>query len=168
MVNDDNCLVIDMGMCLRVPYSSSRGDGSISDVAGGSIRRLIKPQGSCGKVTYMSPEIFANTVAFDGFAVDLWAAASILYIMLVGFPPWDSPNLTDMRFETIVTEQLNDQLVAWEVYISDDAADLLQNMLQLDPRRRLTLAEVMTHPWVLNDDVSPPANDDIFDLSEEE
>uniref|UniRef100_A0A7S2P5Y1 Protein kinase domain-containing protein n=1 Tax=Leptocylindrus danicus TaxID=163516 RepID=A0A7S2P5Y1_9STRA len=160
LVNDNDSLIIDMGMCLRVPYSSSAGDGSISDVYNGTARRLIVPQGSCGKLNYMSPEIFANFEAFDGFAIDLWAAGAILYIMLTGFPPWDTPQLTDMRFEVIVTGRLNEQLQAWEVDISDEAADLLQGMLQLDPRNRLTLAQVMTHPWVMDDDVRLPPGDD--------
>jgi len=160
LVNDNDSLIIDMGMCLRVPYSSSAGDGSISDVYNGTARRLIVPQGSCGKLNYMSPEIFANFEAFDGFAIDLWAAGAILYIMLTGFPPWDTPQLTDMRFEVIVTGRLNEQLQAWDVDISDEAADLLQGMLQLDPRNRLTLAQVMTHPWVMDDDVRLPPGDD--------
>ena len=152
-----------MGMCLRVPYSSSSGDDSISDVYNGATRRLIAPQGSCGMLNYMSPEIFANLEAFDGFAIDLWATGSILYIMLTGFPPWDTPQLTDIRFEVIVTGRLNEQLRAWEVEISDEAADLLQGMLQMDPRNCLTLAEVMAHPWVMDVDVRLPPKDDDSD-----
>ena len=52
----------------------------MTDVTRGSVRRLMKPQGVCGKHNYMSPEIFANTDSFDGFAIDMWAAGVILYI----------------------------------------------------------------------------------------
>ena len=86
----------------------------------------------------MSPEIFVNREPFDGFAVDLWAAGVILYIMLTGFPPYDAANRSDQRFDLIVTGNLVRQLKNWVIHLSDDAGDLLQRMLQLDPRNRLT------------------------------
>lgn len=156
LVDEDNCLVIDFGMCLRVPYTSKQNPSEISDVTGGVMRRLLRPQGTCGKHNYMSPEIFQNKENFDGFAIDLWAAGVILYIMLTGFPPYDHATRADQRFEIIVEGQLMDQLKTWEIEISDDAGDLLQSMLQLNPRDRLSLEQVMNHPWVTNPDVIPP------------
>lgn len=138
LVDEDNCLVIDFGMCLRVPYSSSTDRNVISDVTKGSVRRLIKPMGTCGKHNYMSPEIFQNKDNFDGFAVDLWSAGVILYIMLTGFPPYDQATRADQRFEIIVEGQLMEQLRLWEINVSDEAGDLMQSMLRLDPRQRLT------------------------------
>lgn len=152
----ENCLVIDMGMCLRVPYNCATRQGSITDARRGSSRRLIKPQGVCGKHNYMSPEVFENTKPFDGFAIDLWAAASILYIMLTGFPAYDQASRADQRFDIIINGRLMKQLQEWEIIISPEAGDLLQNMLQLHPRDRLTLAEVMSHPWVVNGEVEGP------------
>lgn len=146
---------MDMGMCLRVPYHDS-ASGAIVDVTRGSIRRLMKPQGVCGKHNYMSPEIFANTDNFDGFAIDLWAAGVILYIMLTGFPPYDQASMTDQRFELIVNGRLMEQLRNWDIVLSEEAGDLLQNMLKLDPRERLTLAQVLDHPWVTNGHVQAP------------
>jgi serine/threonine protein kinase len=104
----------------------------------------------------MSPEVFANTDDFDGFAIDLWAAGVILYIMLTGFPPYDQASITDKRFELIVTGRLVEQLHNWDIFVSDEAGDLLQNMLLLDPCERLTLAQAMAHPWVANGDVEAP------------
>jgi len=78
---------------------------------------------------------------------------------LTGFPPYDQANLTDRRFEMIVQQKLVEQLRNWDIRLSKEAGDLLQRMLQLDPRQRLTLKEVMTHPWVLKEEVvgPPPA-----------
>jgi serine/threonine protein kinase len=80
LVDGDKCMIIDMGMCLRIPYNDQSKPSAVTDVTRGSVRRLMKPQGVCGKHNYMSPEIFANTDSFDGFAIDLWAAGVILYI----------------------------------------------------------------------------------------
>ena len=79
LVDVNNCLVIDMGMCLRVPYHCpSDPNGKAADVEHGTHRRLIIPMGTCGKRNYMSPEIYENKDNFDGFAVDLWSAVSTL------------------------------------------------------------------------------------------
>lgn len=172
LVDEDNCLIIDMGMCLRVPYSKPQMDNMKTDnlhddnntsnpflttnVTNGSMRRLILPQGTCGKHNYMSPEIFRNSEPFDPFAIDLWAAGVILYIMITGFPPYDQASPTDQRFLQIVSGSLLQQLEAWEVSISPEAGDLIQKMLQLNPRNRLTLSQVMLHPWVTNSDIMPP------------
>lgn len=153
-------MIIDMGMCLRVPYTNPNRPNSVTDVTRGSTRRLIKPQGVCGKHYYMSPEVFRNTEAFDGFAIDLWAAGVILYIMLTGFPPYDQSSRTDQRFELIVTGRLMEQLRNWDIFLTEEAGDLMQSMLQLDPRDRLTLAEVMSHPWVTNKHVEAPPKTD--------
>ena len=115
LVDVNHCLVIDMGMCLRVPYHCpGEPGGRATDVEGGDGRRLMVPMGTCGKRNYMSPEIFANRDSFDGFAVDLWAAGVILYIMLTGFPPYDVPSVEDERFEIICNGDLTRQLEAWD------------------------------------------------------
>lgn len=156
MVHNENCLIIDMGMCLRVPYNDPTRQGAIADVTRGTTRRLMRPQGVCGKHNYMSPEVFANTDAFDGFAIDVWAAGVILYIMLTGFPPYDQASRTDQRFDLIINGSLARQLKSWDINLSEDAEDLLQNMLQLNPGERLSLAEVMAHPWVVSGPVQGP------------
>jgi hypothetical protein len=76
-VDVNNCLVIDMGMCLRVPYlCPSDPNGKAADVEHGTHRRLIIPMGTCGKRNYTSPEIYENKDNFDEFAVDLWSAVN--------------------------------------------------------------------------------------------
>jgi len=157
LVDGDNCLVIDFGMCLRVPYTDRRDPSLVTNVTEGVMRRLMNPQGTCGKHNYMSPEIFQNTDNFDGFAIDLWAAGVILYIMLTNFPPYDQASPTDQRFEIIMNGELVSQLEEWDIRLSPEAGDLLQNMLRVDPRERLTLAEIMEHPWVTNSDVGTPS-----------
>jgi len=157
LVDGDRCMIIDMGMCLRVPYEDPSRPNAVTDASRGLTRRLMKPQGVCGKHYYMSPEIFRNSENFDGFAIDLWAAGVVLYIMLTGFPPYDQASRTDQRFELIVSGRLMEQLRNWDIFLTEEAGDLMQSMLQLDPRDRLTLAEVMKHPWVTNSHVETPA-----------
>mmetsp|Transcript_16506 Transcript_16506/g.26945 ORF Transcript_16506/g.26945 Transcript_16506/m.26945 type:complete len:476 (+) Transcript_16506:276-1703(+) len=157
LVDVNHCLIIDMGMCLRVPYHCPGGlDGRAVDVEHGTDRRLIVPMGTCGKKNYMSPEIYANSDNFDGFAVDLWSAGVILYIMVTGFPPYDMPTREDDRFDIICSGDLMRQLQAWDIFLSEEAGDLLQWMLSPNPKDRPTLAQIMSHDWVKNGEVHPP------------
>jgi serine/threonine protein kinase len=143
-------VVIDLGMCLRVPYDD--GGGEVSDVSCGGLRRLIQPLIPCGKPNYISPEILSSEEPFDGFAIDLWATGVILFIMLVGLPPWEFARAEDPRYRMVTKGRLAHMLNSWQRPISPLAADLLQKMLMEDPRQRLSLTEVKDHPWVLDED----------------
>jgi len=164
-----------MGMCLRVPYTlvdgASGGDlsnsfnnmsltkldpTSYNNSIDNSRRHLILPQGTCGKWIYMSPEIHKNKEPFDGFAVDMWAAGVILFLMLTGFPPWERACGTDERFKYMTAGYLVQMLTEWELGLSSDAMDLLQRMLWLDPKDRLSLEQVRSHPWMRNGRMEGP------------
>jgi serine/threonine protein kinase len=171
LVHKDGALIIDMGMCLMMPYQESKGlalaaalgnmkmsNGDIrtplapNDVVSYRTipRRLIRPNGTCGKWIYMSPEIYQNTEPFDGCAVDMWAAGVILFLMVTGFPPWERACATDERFKYMTAGYLVQMLSEWEIGLSSDAMDLLQRMLFLDPKDRLSLDQVRAHPWMAN------------------
>ena len=94
--NVSKAVIIDLGMCLRVPFGAD--DGSIVDVTKGTLRRLMLPQGQCGKPNCMPPEVLLNDKPFDGFAIDVWACGVILFIMLVGLPPFEWADRDDPRF----------------------------------------------------------------------
>lgn len=98
----------------------------------------------------MSPEIYKNEEPFDGYAVDLWAAGVILFLMLTGFPPWERACGSDDRFKYMTAGYLVQMLTEWEVGLTADAMDLLQRMLFVDPKDRLSLDQVRAHPWMVN------------------
>ena len=142
-------VVIDLGMCLRVPYASD--DGLVSDVTSGNLRLLMRPLIPCGKPNYISPEILRSEEPFDGFAIDLWATGVILFIMLVGLPPWEFARDEDPRYRMVIRGGLTRMLASWQRSVSPAAADLLQRMLMENPRDRLSLCEIKDHPWVLDE-----------------
>jgi serine/threonine protein kinase len=148
LVHDGNVLVIDMGMCLKVPTADNTTTATNNRQPQQQQRYLIVPQGVCGKWNYMSPEVCNNKAPFDGAAVDLWAAGVILFLMLTGFPPWERPVLTDERFRYMSNGYLVQMLIEWNVGLSADAMDLLQRMFWLDPLDRLSLEQVWSHPWM--------------------
>merc|ERR1711935_1214225 len=103
----------------------------------------------CGKPNYISPEILASDGPFDGFAIDLWATGIILFIMLVGLPPWEFARPEDPRYKMVAKGKLAKMLDSWQRSVSPEATDLLQRMLMEDPRHRLSLMEIRDHPWVI-------------------
>ena len=138
-------LIIDMGMCLRIPYSDpfSNDPDAVTSAEKGESRRLLSPQQPCGKLRYMCPEIFMNKDPFDGFAVDMWTAGTILLFMLTGTAykqPFDP-------FFKCITKDLPRLLREFKIPISPLACHLIQNLLLIDPRMRITLEEALEHPW---------------------
>ena len=158
LVHDSNIVIIDMGMCLRVPFSSPDGNpNKVVDVASGTLRKLILPQGQCGKPNYIAPEILSSTTAFDGFGVDTWSIGVVLFILLVGLPPWDWATPDDARYRMIALDgRLDEMLRQWGRPISASALDLLQGIFRSNPRDRYTFGQIMDHPWVRSPDVHIP------------
>lgn len=172
MIQGGDCYLSGKANCLRVPYNSASDQGgkgqSIAGVESGTVRRLITPQGQFGQPQYMGPVMLANNEGFDAHATDLWSAGIILFHMLFGVPPFALANNDDPRFLAISTKgQLTECAKAWSEELekqgsspkdgstapSDDAIDLLQSMLLADPNDRLSLCQILTHPWVTSKDV---------------
>lgn len=137
MVDADMTVIIDMGMCLRIPSSDDNTQ-----------RFLIRNRHRCGKMRYMAPEVF-NQEPFDGRAVDMWAAGVCLFMMLTGMQPWNRPSQLDERFRYFTNGYLTPVLTSWNMNLSADAIDLLQRMLFRDPHDRLSLEQVRNHPWMM-------------------
>lgn len=144
MIDDRGCMIIDMGMCLRVPYIDSQGNKT--DISKGLKRCLFKPQGACGKASYMSPEIFANRANWDGEAVDIFTSGTILFCMVTGNRSYQHPHASDAQFYWM-THGLSQLLADWGIKLSPEGLALLKGMLTISPRDRLTLDEVANHPW---------------------
>jgi serine/threonine protein kinase len=144
-----NIRIIDFGLCLRVPYVDPNNRNLVTDVSSDTVRRLIKAQGQGGKWEYMAPEVARRQECFDGFAIDLWTVGILLFEFLVGKKPFALPDSSDPNFYMIAVEGNLEGLLRMKgISLDQEACDLLQKMLQSDPSKRLTLAEVVGHPWV--------------------
>ncbi|KAL7442451.1 hypothetical protein ACHAXH_009233 [Discostella pseudostelligera] len=144
-----NLRIIDFGLCIRTPFADPNNRKLVSDVSANTYRRLIKTQGQCGSWKYMAPEVCMRYESFDGFAIDLWAAGIILFKLLVGREPFGMPDAVDGNFCAISERgDLAGFLSSQGIALTDTAVDLLQNIMWSDPAKRLTLAEIVDHPWV--------------------
>ena len=150
LINEKNNLVIaGFSLALRVPYTGSTNFGAIVDASEGAQRRLMKKQDVCGSLTYLAPEIIGRNPSFDGFAVDLWAAGCILFILLAGVAPFRMAHTSDPGYTRISRGELYELVWTAGILLSDNSLDLLQSMLLPDPRNRFTLTQIMHHPWFI-------------------
>lgn len=147
----NNLQLVDFGYSYRVPYSSACNAGCISDISDGTQRRMIALKEQWGDLTYVAPEVIDRT-PFDGYTCDLWSAGIVLFILLVDMAPFQWAHESDLRYRHIAHGRLKELLHALKIPLSDDACDLLQQMMWHDPRKRLTLSQVMKHPWFIGHD----------------
>mmetsp|Transcript_20656 Transcript_20656/g.52602 ORF Transcript_20656/g.52602 Transcript_20656/m.52602 type:complete len:420 (-) Transcript_20656:327-1586(-) len=110
----------------------------------------------CGSKSYAAPEVLAAR-GYDGFAADMWSLGVCLFAMLSGFFPLDEASAQDWRFPKLLEAQRTGRSTTAAVYgfysrtpkhLSKHVVDLLDRLLQIDPARRMTMAEVRDHPWV--------------------
>eukprot|EP00977_Amphora_coffeiformis_P019831 scaffold7485_cov176-Amphora_coffeaeformis.AAC.18 len=135
--HEGQAIIIDFGMALRVPYTNENGHQ----------RCLISPQGAFGKLRHMAPEIYANRVALDSEAIDVWSAGTILWCMVTGHKSYEIPSGVDELYRRMVN-QLPFLLRSMDKHLSTECVHLLRCMLRATPRMRYSIDEVLKHPWM--------------------
>jgi len=125
--------------------------------ANGSYDRSKPLTEVCGSKSYAAPEVLDGSTGYDGFDADMWSLGVSLFAMLSGFFPLDEATAKDWRFAKLVAAQQQGKSTTAEVYrwykrrsthLSKEVVDLLDGLLAVDPRRRLTMRQALAHPWI--------------------
>ncbi|GLT29398.1 hypothetical protein SLA2020_042700 [Shorea laevis] len=96
-----------------------------------------------GSAYYVAPEVLRRSY---GKEIDIWSAGVILYILLSGVPPFWAETEKGI-FIAILKGEIDFQSDPWPK-ISESAKDLVKKMLTMDPKKRITSAQVLEHPWI--------------------
>jgi serine/threonine protein kinase len=126
LLDDNQCLkLIDFGLCAKPK---------------GGMENLLST--CCGSPAYAAPELICGK-NYLGAEADLWSMGVLLYALLCGYLPFDDDNI-NLLYKKIQTGKY--ELPAW---LSPDSIALLQDLLQIDPKKRITMPQLVYHPWVL-------------------
>jgi len=128
--DDDSVKIADFGFAKQIDTSS---DEALST--------------SCGTPGYVSPEIL-NGQKY-GPEVDMWSLGVIVYILLCGYPPFFHDNQKELFKQIRGGKYTFDEEYWGEV--SEEAKDLIRNLLQVDRTKRLRINQLLEHPWLVTE-----------------
>ncbi|KAG5886298.1 hypothetical protein JTB14_001516 [Gonioctena quinquepunctata] len=106
----------------------------------------LQPMGSmletsCGSPHYACPEVIRGE-KYDGRKADVWSCGVILYALLVGALPFDDDNLRQLL------EKVKRGVFHIPHFVPPNCQSLLRGMIEVNPEKRLSLADINKHPWV--------------------
>lgn len=95
----------------------------------------------CGTPAYIAPEVIAEQ-GYEGFGADTWSIGVILYAMVTGSVPFRAPSIPELhklilKGKYSIPEEASSELV-----------DLITRMMCIIPSNRISLQQVLLHPWV--------------------
>uniref|UniRef100_A0A9J8C2Y4 Maternal embryonic leucine zipper kinase n=1 Tax=Cyprinus carpio carpio TaxID=630221 RepID=A0A9J8C2Y4_CYPCA len=96
----------------------------------------------CGSPAYAAPELIQGK-AYIGSEADVWSMGVLLYALLCGFLPFDDDNYMVLYRKITRGKYSNPH------WLSPASILLLNQMMQVDPKRRLTVKQLLDHPWVM-------------------
>ncbi|KAL7133967.1 hypothetical protein ABFS83_12G174500 [Erythranthe nasuta] len=98
-----------------------------------------------GSPYYMAPEVLKRNY---GPEIDIWSAGVILYILLCGVPPFWAESEQGVA-QAIIRGKIDFEREPWPS-VSESAKNLVRQMLEPDPKLRLTAKQVLEHSWLQN------------------
>uniref|UniRef100_A0A673C8A7 Maternal embryonic leucine zipper kinase n=1 Tax=Sphaeramia orbicularis TaxID=375764 RepID=A0A673C8A7_9TELE len=128
---DHNLKLIDFGLCARPK--------------GGLGYELMT---CCGSPAYAAPELIQGK-AYIGSEADVWSMGVLLFALLCGYLPFDDDNCV-VLYRKITRGKYDNPH-----WLSPGSILLLNQMMQVDPKRRLSVRQLLDHPWVLKEYNSP-------------
>lgn len=104
----------------------------------------------CGSPAYAAPELISGHT-YSGPAVDVWSAGVLLYALVVGQLPFDDENITALY------KKIKAGAFFMPVWLSVSCRALIRGMLKVDPKRRLTMGELLRNDWINDGQAAPIA-----------
>ncbi|KAI9611472.1 hypothetical protein H4Q26_008422 [Puccinia striiformis f. sp. tritici PST-130] len=94
----------------------------------------------CGTTGYAAPEMLAGK-KYLGEEVDIWSLGIILYALLTGSLPFDDDD------EDVMKSMIIAGYFEMPNFLSNEACNLIQSILQQDPKARPSIEKILSHPW---------------------
>ncbi|KAJ8903970.1 hypothetical protein NDN08_000501 [Rhodosorus marinus] len=95
-----------------------------------------------GSPAFLPPEIANGEYNFSGMAVDVWAAGVTLYFLLVGKIPFEAEGMLELF------KKIREGVYTVPDFVDEEARDLIRQMLNMNASERISVREVLKHPWL--------------------
>ncbi|KAG9087304.1 serine/threonine-protein kinase KIN2 [Ceratobasidium sp. UAMH 11750] len=103
----------------------------------------------CGSLYFAAPELL-NAKVYTGPEVDVWSFGVVLYVLVCGKVPFDDQSMPALH------AKIKRGLFDSPMWLSQECKHILSRMLVTNPQQRATLAEVLSHPWMIRSYGGPP------------
>ena len=137
---------------MHAPRILGSGSGIRARVGckGGGVQSARKPVptfGHTGTVQFFAPETIASRTM--GLPSDLWALGVVLFMTVGGYHPFDGQGEADIETtaKNIRHQEADFDDPVWQS-VSEPCKNLLHRLLCKDPEERLTIEQLLQHPWV--------------------
>jgi serine/threonine protein kinase len=108
----------------------------------------------CGTLNYSSPEI-VKMQSYSGPEADVWSLGVVLYTMITGMMAFGG---SDAHVVAQQQQILHHSFPKLPSHVSRPLKDLLKRILVLDPAKRLPVAGISEHPWLLSPEFPKPVD----------
>ena len=129
----------------------SKAENSEVKIVDLGLAKMIGPTQLCaelyGTLAYVAPEVLE--MKQYGKAVDIWSLGIIAHLLLVGFLPFDNEDDTVVAKLTIKAEVSYDR-PEWKK-VTGEGIDFVKKIILKDPSKRMTLKDILQHPWILKE-----------------
>ncbi|KAJ8550408.1 hypothetical protein ON010_g10659 [Phytophthora cinnamomi] len=121
------------------------GECKISDF-GLSVSTNTLCRGCVGKDYYMAPEVVEGE-EYDPVAADIWSLGIMWFVMLTGSPLVSLASRQNKAFVALEQCGVGDVFTSWKYdsKLSGGVIDLISQMLEIDPAKRISLNEILKH-----------------------
>jgi len=113
-------------------------DFGLSNIVNNPSKDLLKS--ACGSPSYAAPEML-NGEKYRAPPVDIWSCGVVLYAMICGYLPFEDDD-NDALYDKICKGKF-----VIPNHVSEKGRDLLNKILVTDPKKRLTINQIKSHPW---------------------
>jgi len=87
---------------------------------------------------------------YKGFKADIWSAGVVLYAMLCGTVPFKASNMKELH-KMIMKGKYH-----FKEEVFDISKSLMKSMLDINPKTRISIPEILKHPWLTSIPNNPP------------